>query len=94
MTWASLGRTGRDFVAGTPTADQISGFTGRRAMDPVRAYAGLEVSDDVRERAQVAVEELQTLGGFDRDVLDHRQHDRQRMGRRPGHLAVGVHVRR
>ncbi|HEX5016845.1 MAG TPA: alpha/beta-hydrolase family protein, partial [Actinomycetes bacterium] len=69
VTWASLGRTGRDFVAGTPTSDQISDYTGETAMEPVRAYAGLGSGDDPRERAQVAVDELQVLGGFDRDVL-------------------------
>ena len=69
VTWASLGRTGRDFVAGTPTSDEISAWSGETAMEPVRAYAGLGESDDPRERAQVAVNELQTLGGFDREVL-------------------------
>jgi uncharacterized membrane protein len=69
VTWESLGRTGRDFVAGAPTADQITAYTGQPAVDPVRAYAGLGASDDPRERAQVAVDELTKLGGFDREVL-------------------------
>jgi uncharacterized membrane protein len=69
VTWASLGRTGRDFVAGTPTADEISAYTGKQAIDPIRAYAGLGESDDPRVRAQVALDELVKLGGFDRDVL-------------------------
>jgi uncharacterized membrane protein len=69
VTWASLGRTGRDFVAGTPTADQIAAYTGQPAIDPVRAYAGLGASDDSRARAKVALDELVALGGFDRQVL-------------------------
>ena len=69
VTWASLGRTGRDYVAGTPTPAQITDYTGASALSPVRAYAGLGESDDVRERAQVAVDELERLGGFDREVL-------------------------
>jgi uncharacterized membrane protein len=69
VTWESLGRTGRDFVVGAPTADQISAYSGQPAVDPVRAYAGLGASDDPRERAQVAVDELTRLGGFDREVL-------------------------
>ncbi len=69
VTWASLGRTGRDYVAGTPTPEQITDYTSQRALSPVRAYSGLSESDNVRERAQVAVDELKTLGGFNRDVL-------------------------
>ena len=69
VTWASLGRTGRDYVAGTPTAGQIEDFSGTEAMDPIRAYAGLESSDDPRVRSQIAVDELQALGGFEREVL-------------------------
>jgi uncharacterized membrane protein len=69
VTWSSLGRTGRDFVAGTPTSDEISAYTGKPSMAPIRAYAGLDESDDPRERAKVALDELVTLGGFDRDVL-------------------------
>lgn len=69
VTWESLGRTGRDFVAGAPTADQISDFTGASAIDPIRAYVGLDESSDPRVRAQVALDELVNLGGFDREVL-------------------------
>ena len=69
VTWESLGRTGRDFVAGAPTADEIEAFSGEPAVDTVRAYAGLEESDDPRVRAEVAVKELAELGGFDRQVL-------------------------
>lgn len=69
VTWESLGRTGRDFIAGTPTAEQVSAYTGETAMNPIRAYAGLESSDDPRVRAQVALDELINLGAFDRKVL-------------------------
>jgi uncharacterized membrane protein len=69
VTWESLGRTGRDYVAGAPTADQIQAYTGVAALSPVRAYAGLDESDDPRVRAQVALDELKRLGGFDREVL-------------------------
>jgi uncharacterized membrane protein len=69
VTWASLGRTGRDYVAGTPTPGQITDYTSQPALSPVRAYVGLKESDDVRERALIAVNELKTLGGFERDVL-------------------------
>ena len=69
VTWESLGRTGRDYVAGAPTAEEIQSYTGTAALSPVRAYAGLDESDDPRERAAVALDELERLGGFDREVL-------------------------
>ncbi|MGW4804155.1 alpha/beta hydrolase [Kitasatospora sp. NPDC004272] len=80
-SWAGLGAKGRDFVAGAPTAAQISGFTGRPAKDPVRAYVGLRSVDGttfaegartdagLRERARRAVAELERAGGFERKVL-------------------------
>ena len=69
VTWESLGRTGRDFITGAPTADQITAWSGEPALDPIRAYAGLDSSDDPRARARVALKELIDLGGFDRQVL-------------------------
>jgi uncharacterized membrane protein len=69
MSWESLGRTGRDFIAGAPTATEISDYTGEQALDPIGAYVGLDESDDPRVRAQAALDELIGLGGFDRQVL-------------------------
>jgi uncharacterized membrane protein len=69
FTWESLGRTGRDFVAGTPSPEEITAYTAEPAASPVRAYAGLEEGSDARDRAAAAVSELERLGGFDRDVL-------------------------
>ncbi|WP_033258311.1 MULTISPECIES: alpha/beta-hydrolase family protein [Kitasatospora] len=80
-SWDSLGAKGRDFVGNAPTAAQISGFTGRPAKDPVRAYVGLRSVDGtsfaegartgagLRERARRAVAELERAGGFERKVL-------------------------
>ncbi|MFD7732131.1 alpha/beta hydrolase [Kitasatospora phosalacinea] len=80
-SWASLGAKGRDFIGSAPTAAQISGFTGRPAKDPVRAYVGLRSVDGtdfeqgarstagLQERARRAVAELERAGGFRRKVL-------------------------
>ncbi|MGW4693904.1 alpha/beta hydrolase [Kitasatospora cineracea] len=80
-SWAGLGAKGRDFVGRAPTAAQISGFTGRPALDPVRAYVGLRSVDGtsfaegartaagLAERARRAVAELDRAGGFRRKVL-------------------------
>ncbi|MEV0260748.1 alpha/beta hydrolase [Streptomyces sp. NPDC050617] len=69
VPWDSLGREGRTFVAGGPSAAEISRFTGRRAAEPVRAYAGLQTADDTESRAARAVADLRRAGGFKRRNL-------------------------
>lgn len=69
VDWEGLGRNGKVFVAGGPTVDELEEFSGQPAMTPVRAYAGLETSDDLREVAATVVAELAREGGFDREVL-------------------------
>lgn len=69
LKWQELGRAGREFVASGPTADEISSFTGRQAVDPIRVHAGLNVADQPRQRAERALEELKRQNGFDRSIL-------------------------
>lgn len=69
VKWEDLGRQGRRFVTGGPTAEQITKVTGRPAVEPVRAYVGTAAAEDVDERAQLAVDELERAGGFDREYL-------------------------
>lgn len=69
LKWQELGRAGREFVASGPTAGEISSFTGRQAVDPIRVYAGLNVADQPRQRAERALEELKRQNGFDRSIL-------------------------
>jgi uncharacterized membrane protein len=69
MTWQSLGRRGREFVATGPTAQQISSFTGKAALEPIRVYAGLNSADTPAARAKLALEELKRTGGFERHAL-------------------------
>jgi len=69
MTWQSLGRRGREFVATGPTAQQISSFTGKAALEPIRVYAGLNSADTPVARAKLALEELKRTGGFERHAL-------------------------
>ena len=69
VDWEGMGRNGKVFVAGGPTVDELEEFSGEPAMTPVRAYAGLETSDDLREVAATVVAELAREGGFDREVL-------------------------
>ncbi|GID96408.1 membrane protein [Amorphoplanes digitatis] len=69
VSWASLGKQGRNFVSGGPTTDQLRAFGGIRVEQPIRVYAGLDSAETSRERAALAVEELQRTGAFDRKVL-------------------------
>jgi uncharacterized membrane protein len=68
-TWDSLGQPGRKWVARGPTAEQINGYSGGGATEPIRVYIGLDSADSVEERADLALEELKRTGGFDREVL-------------------------
>jgi uncharacterized membrane protein len=70
VTWDELGREGRQFVWQGRTADQIADVTGDpSAVEPVRAYVSLGAAPTASERAQIAVAELESLGGFDRKAL-------------------------
>ena len=69
VSWESLGHQGRIFVASATTVDQLSEFNGARATEPIRAYAGLNSADSIRETAQLAARELQRTGGLDRAVV-------------------------
>jgi uncharacterized membrane protein len=69
VTWESLGRYGRSFVAGGPTAAQIARLRGGGAIPPIRTYAGLDSAGSVEERARLAVDDLERAGGFSRSVL-------------------------
>ncbi|HLR55891.1 MAG TPA: alpha/beta-hydrolase family protein, partial [Actinomycetales bacterium] len=63
------GRTGRNFVAGGPTSEQLTAFSGAPAMEPIRAYAGLDSGATTRERADIAVADLDRAGGFERGAI-------------------------
>ena len=70
VTWESIGREGRAFVASGPTASEISAVVGDpAAVEPVRAFVGLETAPTPAERAQIAVAELRRLGGFQRGAI-------------------------
>ena len=69
MPWEDLGLQGRNFVGKGPTPEDLEEFSGRPALEPVRAYTGLASADDVGDRAALAVEELERAGGLDRAVL-------------------------
>ncbi|ETT23485.1 putative conserved protein UCP007542 [Rhodococcus rhodochrous ATCC 21198] len=67
--WDTLGREGRTFVAGGPSAEQIETVTGAPARTPIRVYAGRESADTVEGIADRVVAELERTDAFDRRVL-------------------------
>lgn len=69
VSWESLGHQGRVFVANGPTVDELTSFNGSPATEPIRAYAGLNSADGIKETAALAAEELQRTGGLDRAVV-------------------------
>ncbi|MBO9622353.1 MAG: alpha/beta-hydrolase family protein [Sphingomonas sp.] len=69
LSWKELGRRGRQFIVSGPTRAEISAFSGKEAMEPVRVYVGLRSADTVQSRARLALEELKRVGGFERSAL-------------------------
>jgi uncharacterized membrane protein len=70
VSWASLGNQGRSFVAGGPSPEQLRDFAGgTQPRPPIRVYAGLGSAPTSRERAALAVRELERTGAFSRKVL-------------------------
>jgi uncharacterized membrane protein len=69
VSWESLGRQGRTITGTGPSAEEIAAFTGSPATEPIRAYAGTVSAEDVEDRAELAVKDLERAGGFDRGYL-------------------------
>ncbi len=69
VPWATLGKEGRRFVAVGRDAATLAAASGRPAVDPVRAYVGLESAPDAQARADLAVAELDREGAFSRGVV-------------------------
>ena len=51
------------------TADEITAVTGKPAMDPIRAFAGIASAELVDERVDILMRELEDMGAFEREVL-------------------------
>ncbi|MEO3754314.1 alpha/beta-hydrolase family protein [Streptomyces sp. B6B3] len=69
IAWEELGNKGRTFTGTTLSSEEISGFTGEPALDPIRAYVGRASYEDFAAGAELAVRELERTGAFDREVL-------------------------
>lgn len=69
VDWQTLGRHGRSFVGQGPDAKDISQFTNREAKEPIRVFVSPAQAETPRARAELAVQELERTGAFDRKVL-------------------------
>lgn len=69
VDWDTLGRQGRNFVAGGPGVAELADFHGDESKEPIRVYVGLRSADTIRQRADLVLAELQRTGAFDREVL-------------------------
>jgi uncharacterized membrane protein len=83
VAWEDLGRTGRNFVSGAPTAaelrlllrevegatEEADGAGAAPVLEPIRVYVGLNAAETPQERAELALRELERVGAFDRSML-------------------------
>ena len=69
VKWAELGHQGRTFVDSGPTVEELSKFNGAPAVEPIRAYAGLESANGIKAAADLAARELERMGGLKRKVI-------------------------
>ena len=71
VPWDTLGMQGRAFAGGAPSPADLQPLVkpGTQVMQPVRVYVGLQSADTAAARAQLAVEELERTGAFERRVL-------------------------
>jgi uncharacterized membrane protein len=69
ISWIDIGRNGKRYVADGPSKEDIATVLGRKAMHPIRIYAGFSTGETLEERAQIALAEMKRVGGFDRSIL-------------------------
>lgn len=69
VSWESMGHQGRIFLSGGPSVDELSKFNGAKAIEPIRAYAGLNSANGIKAIAKLAAQELKRTGGLDRKVI-------------------------
>ncbi len=65
----SIGREGRRFVNMALAPQDIESVMGGTAMSPIRVFVGLETKATTSERADLAMQELEALGAFERSHI-------------------------
>ena len=69
LAWDELGRQGRRYLTFAPQADDIEAIMDGEAQDALRVYVGMNSAPTPEERAQLALQELERVGGFERSML-------------------------
>ncbi|MCZ7416763.1 MULTISPECIES: alpha/beta hydrolase [unclassified Streptomyces] len=69
IRWEDLGYQGRNFTGSVLSRQQISSFTERPSVDPIRVYVGRAAADGYTEQTTLAMAELERTGAFEREVL-------------------------
>ncbi|MEP2717650.1 alpha/beta-hydrolase family protein [Pseudophaeobacter sp.] len=69
IAWDRLGQAGKQFVHQGPRRPDIEAFTGTTAQEPIRVFVGLRSASDARQRAELALRELQRTDAFSRKLL-------------------------
>jgi len=78
LVWEKLGRAGREFISSGPRREDISAFSGREGLEPVRVYVGLRSAATPEARAKLALEEFEArrrvreIGAYRGDADRHR----------------------
>lgn len=69
IQWSDIGRNGKRFLTDGRDQNEIAEMTGRDALQPIRVIAGYNTGGTLQERAEIATDELERQGGFDRSIL-------------------------
>lgn len=69
VSWDDVGREGRRFVNMAMTTGEIENVMGGSAVEPIRVFVGLNSADTTSGRADLAMQELETLGAFKRKLI-------------------------
>ncbi|WP_278313562.1 alpha/beta hydrolase [Lolliginicoccus levis] len=67
--WETLGLQGRRFVSRGLRAAELERATGEPAEEPIRVYVGNDSAPSIDERIDLALDELERTGAFEREVL-------------------------
>lgn len=69
VDWSNLGGEGRDFLTRGPDAADITGITGKPALEPIRVFVGRESGDELEDRVDLLFEELDRMDAFSRGTI-------------------------
>lgn len=69
VNWDTIGRQGKIFLSSGPSQSEIAEFNHADAEHPIRVYVGVRTLPTMKERAELALEELKRVGGFEKSIL-------------------------